>query len=387
MDNAIWVHNLDPVIVHFTDTLGIRWYGLAYLLGFMLGARFMIFMARRGRGTIPAERVLDFITYVVLGTMIGGRVGYAVFYSPDLLTDFSWRFPFWGLLRVWEGGMASHGGIVGVIVACWLFARRNKMSWLLLGDLTVFGGSIGIFLGRIANFINGELFGREAIGIKWAVKFPGEMYLWLRHDVAKQLSDMSAGPDQVPRMTEAVKALGVSLDQWNSWASQIRISASARYEVQQKIEQIIQAIQTGNTSVQAALAPYLAPRHPSQIYEGLLEGLLLFFVVFIFWYKPRKPGVVGATWLTLYAIVRIIGEQFRMPDAHIGLQLFGLTRGQWISIGMLVVSAIFLWWVSRRKAPLIAGWGPAAQQLRDSEPLAPYFDQFDQHNGKKKKQM
>lgn len=365
---STWVHNLDPFLIQFSDSIGIRWYGMAYLAGFILGGMLMIFIAKRGRRTISPEMITDYITYLVLGTMIGGRLGYALFYGPDLLTDFSTRFPFWGVLRVWEGGMASHGGIIGIILAAWLFARRHKLNWLHLGDLTVLGGSVGIFFGRIANFINGELFGRETVShAPWAVKFPGEMYLWLKHDAEKKLSDLSAGPDLLPRLNDAVAAIGVKLDQWQQWMAQVRTSRHSQIEIQMVIDQLIHAVQNGNEQVQMALAQVLSPRHPSQLYEALLEGAVLFAVAFLFWRKPRKPGVVGAVWLTVYAIVRIIGEQFRMPDAHIGFQLFGLTRGQWLSIAMFAASVAFLIWTSRRKAEVIAGWGPEAQKLRSED--------------------
>ena len=372
MIETVWVHNLNPFLIQFTEHVGIRWYGLAYLTGFVLGALIMRFIALRGRGTMSPDMITDFITYVVLGTMIGGRLGYAIFYGPDLLTDFSSSPPFWGVLRVWEGGMASHGGIVGILVASVIFARRHKVDWRHLGDLTVLGGSVGIFFGRIANFINGELFGREASAtLPWAVKFPGEMYLWMKHDVEKRLSDPSAGPDLLGKMTNAVKDLGVSPDQWNALVAQVRTSGGARMQIQAMIEKVLLAIQSGNEQVRSALGVELLPRHPSQLYEGLLEGLFLFIVVFLFWRRPRKPGVVGSLWLSLYAVVRIVGEQFRMPDAQIGYQLFGLTRGQWLSIVMLCVSLGMLVWTSRRPAKLIAGWGPEAQRLRKEEPL-PY---------------
>ena len=364
----VWVHNLSPFLIQFSQNFGVRWYGLAYLTGFIVGALLMIFMAKRGRRTMSADLVTDYVTYIVLGVMIGGRVGYAVFYSPDLLTEFSSHFPFWGVLKVWEGGMASHGGMIGVFLAAIIFARRHRLNWLHLGDLTVLGGSVGIFFGRIANFINGELFGREVTRpLPWAVKFPGEMYIWFKHDAEKRLSDFAAGPDLLLRMTEAVKRLGVTAEQWQAWVSQVRSGGQARAQISQMIENIIQAIQTGNETVRAALGQGLTPRHPSQLYEALMEGMFLFIVVFLFWYKPRKPGVVGSLWLTLYAVVRIIGEQFRMPDAHIGYQLFGLTRGQWLSIAMFLITSALLVWTCLRRDEVIAGWGREAHRLRDEE--------------------
>lgn len=367
-ESSAWVHNLDPFLIQFSENFGIRWYGMAYLTGFVVGALLMIFLARRGRGTLKAEMVTDYITYVVLGTMIGGRLGYALFYSQDLLTDFSSKFPYWGVLRVWEGGMASHGGIIGVIVAAALFAKRHKLDWRHLGDLTVLGGSIGIFFGRIANFINGELFGREAsASLPWAVKFPSEMFLWLKQDAERSLTDTAPTGELLSRLNNVIEAMGQNVDQWNSWVSQVRSSGSARYQIQVVIDKIIHTVQSGDENVRALLGQVLTPRHPSQLYEALLEGLFLFVVIFIFWRKPRKPGVVGGLWLTLYALVRIIGEQFRMPDAHIGFQLFGLTRGQWLSIAMLIGAIAFWLWNARRKVPVISGWGPEALKLTHSD--------------------
>ncbi len=365
----VWVHNLNPFIIQFSQNFGIRWYGMAYLAGFILSAFLMIFIANRGRRVIKPELVTDYVTYCVLGVMIGGRFGYALFYGPDLLTDFSTQFPFWGVLRVWEGGMASHGGIIGVILAAVFFARRHQLSWLHLGDLTALGGSVGIFFGRIANFMNGELFGRESSPhLPWAVKFPGEMFLWFKHDAERQLSDPSSH-DLLPNMNKAVESVGGNLTNWQLWISQVRTnSGGARFQITEMIERIIHAIENGNQSARVALGEFLTPRHPSQLYEGLMEGLLLFIITFLFWRKPHRPGVVGGLWLTIYAVVRIIGEQFRMPDAHIGYQLFGLTRGQWLSIGMLFLSAALWIWAARRNVPVVGGWGKDAVELRRVDP-------------------
>jgi prolipoprotein diacylglyceryltransferase len=142
---AGWVHNLDPFLIQFTEQIGVRWYGLAYLSGFFVGFWLISLIARRGlvavdgSRSLPEERIGDFVLAVVIGTMLGGRVGYALFYSQDLVTDFSTRFPFWGVLRVWEGGMASHGGMLGIIFAAVYFARKNGFDWMNLGDLTTLG--------------------------------------------------------------------------------------------------------------------------------------------------------------------------------------------------------------------------------------------------------
>ena len=354
----VWVHNLDPFLVQFTPGVGIRWYGLAYMTGFILGAYLITWLAGRGRRTLPAEQVTDFMTYIVLGTMLGGRIGYVLFYSPDLLTQtsplniFGMQLHIWSALAVWEGGMASHGGIAGIVIASVLYAWRHKLNWMHLGDLTTLGGTIGIFFGRLANFINGELMGRETSAqLPWAVKFPQDMYRWLSHE-----------PDQLIKLKDTAALVGVSGEQWQQWASER--TGMAHQAMSGVVEKILLAIQDGNEAVRNAIGMVLAPRHPSQLYEAGLEGLFLFIVLFLAWKKPRKPGVIGGIFLTLYAVVRIIGEQFRMPDAHIGFQLFGLTRGQWISFGQLALSAGLLIYAWRRPADVISGWGPEAQALR-----------------------
>jgi phosphatidylglycerol:prolipoprotein diacylglycerol transferase len=369
MQNHTWVDDLNPFLIQFSDTFGIRWYGLAYMTGFILGAWLMIFIARRGRRTLPEALVADFITYVVLGTMIGGRVGYVLFYAPDLLTNFSTKVTlfgidfnhFWGALAVWEGGMASHGGIIGVLLATMLFARKHKLDWMNLGDLTVLGGALGIFCGRCANFINGELMGRPApADLPWAVKFPLDIYKWADYE-----------PSKLQSLAPVAETVGVQPAQWLIWAQTYSTNSAAYRGVRHTLDLIINRIQfQHDPKVIAAIEPLLLPRHPSQLYEALLEGLFLFAVCFWVWRKPRKPGVVGGIFLTLYAAVRIFGEQFRMPDAHIENQEFthfGITRGQLLSFAMLLASAAVLLWVSRRKAEKIAGWGPEAQALRAAD--------------------
>lgn len=350
-----WVHNLSPFLLQISGNVGIRWYGLAYLTGFICGYFIMVWMYRRCKDTLPEEHVGDLILAIVLGTMLGGRVGYAIFYGPELLSDFSTSFPFWGVLRVWTGGMASHGGILGIILATVYFAKTRKQNWLHLGDLATMGGSIGIFCGRIANFINGELYGRPiSAPLAWAVKFPSEAYLWLKSDIDKPLTENS--PDLLPRLQNAAEAVGIRAADWLNWCGQIRTQFSARAQVQMGIERIISATELHDSKVIEALRPVLTARHPSQLYEGLLEGALLFLIAFMFWRKPRRPGLTGGVWLISYAIVRIVGEQFRMPDAHIGFQLFGLTRGQWLSIAMLVGSFVVLAIALRAKSTPLGGW-------------------------------
>lgn len=367
-----WVHQMSPFLIQFTENIGIRWYGLAYLTGFFVGYVIMVTIARRGliasdgSRSLPEEKLGDYLLAIVIGTMLGGRIGYALFYGQNLLTDFSSKFPFWGVLRVWEGGMASHGGMLGIIFAALWYARRqNKLGqnqdWMNLGDLTTLGGSLGICAGRIANFTNGELYGRpietlKSFGSQFAVKFPTEAFLWLKYDAEKPIADTA--PDLLPRLANAAEAVGTSSAKWMEITSHVRTSLVARAEVQNVIQKIILATEQHNPTVVAALQPALTARHPYQLYGALLEGLLLFFIAGAIWYKPRKPGVVGGVWLVCYAIIRILTESIRMPDAHLGYQLLGLTRGQWLSVAMLIGALGVLVYALRRDKLAIGGWGP-----------------------------
>jgi phosphatidylglycerol:prolipoprotein diacylglycerol transferase len=341
------VHTLNPILLSIYGNIAIRWYGLAYLAGF-IAAFFLIswLSKRQGQGFKP-EMVSDLVTYGAFGVLIGGRLGYALFYSPDLFIKFKSDFPYWGVLAVHEGGMASHGGMMGLVVACLLFAKRHQVSSLYVFDLVAFSGPIGIFFGRIANFINGELVGREAPpDLPWAVKFPTDIEFW-----------PSQAPEKLRSLADVVVHIpGYTREKWLEWIDGFNSISGVKTYVYQGLRDIVEATQNGNIKVIEAIAPLLTPRHPSQLYEALLEGLLLFLILFFLWARPQKPGLIGAFFLIFYSIVRIVGEQFRMPDAHIGYQWLNLTRGQWLSIGMLFIGLFLAFVWSRQGAQKIPGW-------------------------------
>lgn len=344
-----WVHDLDPFAIQIFGNFGIRWYGLAYLMGFVSSYFIIQFLSKRGKIHLQSEQIWDFITYTAIGTMLGGRLGYVVFYNPSLLVDFSTQVPFWGALKVNEGGMASHGGMLGVVAACFLFARKYKISLKHLCDLTVLGASIGIFFGRIANFINGELVGRVAPeGFAFAVKFPQDILSW-------SYSKMSV-------LSDVVSKVGVSVPQWREWLQGRSLGGNAQGHIYETLHKIIFEIQNGNLALKEALAPYLLARYPSQLIASALEGGLIFICLFFIWRRPRKPGVIGGWFVVLYALVRIFNEQFRMPDAHLGFQALGLTRGQWLSVVMLLIGFLLMYLFNRSQDSPLGGWG---RQSRD----------------------
>ena len=148
-----YLHRLDPFAIQFTESFGLRWYGLSYAAGFLLGWWMMRWIARTGRSSLTVESVGDLMFYVIAGVLVGGRVGYAAFYDPALFIDFDDGFPFWGLLALTKGGMASHGGMIGVIAACYIFAWRRRISATRLLDAGAFVSTPGLCLGRLANFV------------------------------------------------------------------------------------------------------------------------------------------------------------------------------------------------------------------------------------------
>ena len=291
---AYYIDHFSPFILELRPGFGLRWYGTAYVLAFLLGYQMLRWFSRRGYAELPEEKVGDFIAATAFfGVLLGGRLGYALFYDFEMMLQEPLRF-----FRVWEGGMASHGGIVGVALFTFWYARRHKISWMGLGDNLVVAAPLGIFFGRCANFINGELFGR-ATAVSWAVQFPDEL-----------LGD----PALAERAVAACTKIDPALDS----------------------AEIIAAAAQTSEPVRTALAEILTPRHPSQLYEACLEGLFLFALLWLI--RTRRgiaEGVTTGAFFVLYALVRILGEQFREPDIGVAFTL-GLTRGQFLSLFMLL---------------------------------------------------
>jgi phosphatidylglycerol:prolipoprotein diacylglycerol transferase len=296
---AFYVHHLSPFLLQFNEQVGIRWYGLAYIAGFIGAFYLMKWLARKGYGPLRENQVADFVFYAALfGVLVGGRLGYVLFYRPSMLTE----DPL-GIFRVWDGGMASHGGILGLIIFSLIYARRHRISWAGIGDNLVAVAPIGLFFGRIANFINGELYGRITT-VPWAIQFPAE------------LNDHA---DEATLVIQQTIKFDPALD---------------------TVQKIIAAARN-SAEVRQILAGVLTPRHPSQLYEAFLEGILLFILLIWIRLKFKKPdGVTTGCFFLLYPVMRIVAEFFREPDAA----LTGpFTRGQFLSLFMFVVGAAFLW--------------------------------------------
>lgn len=344
---------LDPWAIEFTEGFGLRWYGLSYLIGFILAYLIIRWLAATDRSLLKPAQVLDFITYMAVGVLAGGRLGYCLFYAPELFTEFTTDPPFWGVLALNKGGMASHGGIIGLITAGMIYSRKDQIAFLHSLDLVSLVGPIGVFFGRLANFINGELVGRPApAGYPWAIRFPQDIYNWPQYSFAKLQS-----------LTPVVKELGVSSQSWSLWLSQYGTNPEARSQVIETLKATLAAVQNDDRAVQRAIEPLLVPRYPAQLYAAVGEGLLVFLILVLLWRKPRRPGLIASVFFMSYAVVRIWTEQFRLPDVHIGYQLFDLTRGQWLSIALFGMGlGFFFWW--RRCAPslTVGGWSLPADK-------------------------
>jgi len=296
---AYYVHDLSPFLVHFGGAIGIRFYGLAYLLGFVFGIWLYRWLAQRGYSDLRPEEVPDFIIWgAIFGVLLGGRLGYMLLYDFDaFLADPLIIF------RVWDGGMASHGGFLGMALYTLWYARRHRVSWLNLGDNIAVVAPIGLFFGRCANFINGELYGRVA-SVPWAVQFPKEIL--------------------VPGNASADRALEAAVQISPAFNSTEAIVEGSRH----------------SAGLRAALAEILPPRHPSQIYEAFLEGVLLFALMFLLRTRFRLPnGVLAGISFIAYAAVRFAGECFREPDAPM---VGALTRGQFYSLFMVLTGVAFI---------------------------------------------
>ena len=311
---------------------------------------------KRSRVLIPKESLSDFVFfYVVLGVILGGRLGYVFFYSPDLLIKFSSQFPFWGVLYVHQGGMSSHGGMIGVVVACLLYSYRHRLSCHHVFDLVVPGAALGFFFGRIANFINGELYGRPASEAWWSVKFPREMMDWVliqSYEKLQSLAPVVTKLGEVKRL-QSHMTFQVSEETWTKWV--LEGSSNVPFY----IRFIIEEIQAKNAAIIEVIQPFLTPRYPSQLFQSFLEGFLVFVVLNLIWLKPRRPGIIAASFAFLYGIARILGEQYRMPDIDIGYEWLGLTRGQWLSVVLVLGSLVyFCVLLFQKNTERLGGWFP-----------------------------
>jgi phosphatidylglycerol:prolipoprotein diacylglycerol transferase len=293
---AFYLHDLSPFLWEFSPGIGLRWYGLAYIAAFFSGWFIYRYLSRTGWADLPEKSVGDFITWwVVLGTIIGGRLGYVLFYQPSMLM----HAPL-DIFKVWEGGMSAHGGMLGLVIATLLYARVHKISWLNLGDNLVVAAPVGLFFGRMANFINGELYGRVT-QVPWAVQFPKELH---------------ALPD-------TVRAI------WHTFPD---LNGAGVERIAVAMDRV--------PGVREFLQEALHPRHPSQLYEAFLEGLVLFAILWLLRTRFRLPnGMLTGVFFIGYAIFRSFAEIFREPDSTL---VAALTRGQFLSVFLCLLGTAFV---------------------------------------------
>ena len=338
-----YLHTADPFVIEFPSGWplgGIRWYGVAYLAGFVVAWLLVRGLAVAHRTAIPVRAVADLMIYILVGVLIGGRLGYCIFYDPRLLADFTSDFPFWGVLAIHKGGMASHGGMLGVIIACWIFAVRSHISKLHLFDVVALVCPPGLFFGRLANFINAELWGKalpenmQGNPPWWSVKYPQEI---LESDFANRGG------------LEGLRSVVSGGDLFYA--------------------NVVRAAGEGNQQVIETVQPLLTAYYPSQIIQAVTDGPILMAVLVLSWWGPRKPGVVGAWFLISYGVMRILTEFVRQPDAGVaGLAtpLGDLTRGQLLSVLMVIIGVVGLVICARREVDPIGGLVQTGRKSSDS---------------------
>lgn len=350
---ASWLHDWSPFIFRLPNGWGLRWYGVSYAAGFFAGWLMLRWAARRGMTPIPRERITDAIFSLIVGVVVGGRLGYVLVYEPSLLWTFSGEFPWWGVLMINHGGMASHGGMVGVLIAAAYVARtlRNEHGRRIVCpplhvlDLAALACTPGLFFGRIANFINGELLGKVVAAPGqpapwWAVRFPQERL-----------------EDHAPALTAS---------QEHDLDALLARFAHPGQTTDEAFARVLGLMQEGpaatSRDIAGALRPLISARHPSQLYEALAEGLLVGFVLIVAWRVPRRPGFITALFMVTYGIVRFAIEAWwRLPDQHLATpRILELSRGQWLSAGMILGGGALLGWILRpggAHAPKFGGWG------------------------------
>ncbi len=261
------IHNFDPVLIDL-GFLQIKWYSLAYILGILLGWLHIIKIIKKEKyelRKVTISQIDEIIVYLIIGIILGGRLGYVIFYNLEYFSK-----NFLDIFKLWQGGMSFHGGLIGITVSSFIYSKAKKINFLNFTDLISCAAPIGIFFGRIANFINGELYGKFSL-MPWAVIFPN----------------------------------------------------------------------SGNFS-----------RHPSQIYEAILEGVVLFLLINYFALKKQlllKTGYISGLFLILYSTLRIFSEYFREPDTHIGYLFNYFSMGTLLSIITIFIGCVIIFFIKENE--------------------------------------
>lgn len=349
----------DPVLFDIPFLpIDVRWYGMMYVVGFVFAQWIFVRLARRGFFPVKPEAAPDLIFYCVFGVMLGGRLGYALFYDNSLLNPLNF-------LQVWKGGLAFHGGLGGVCIAIWLFCRHHKIGWGRVADAAALAVTPGIFAVRMANFINGELYGRTTAPATWgAMQFPTD-------PKALRLLHLHEG------MSMRDRELGIQVAFGNRDFADIKDQLSATDDLGNPvnwdaIEPYLDWSRVKDMT-DAASGEHLVPfRHPSQLYEGFGEGLFLGLVLLIVFLltrnKPMRTGRYAAIFLLGYAVIRGSLEMVRQWDPQFPPQgvLFGMTMGQTLSVGMVIGALLILFWPRSPESPSAAV--PADVAEPDADP-------------------
>jgi len=308
------LHTLDPFVFEIRPGIGPRWYGVSYAMGFLVAWLMVRWMARTGRTALRPAETGDFITWCILGAVLGGRLGHVLLYDRPLLWTFSSDIPWWGVLEIHRGGMSSHGGIAGVVLAVSIYARRHGFGALQLVDTAAFITPPGLMFGRLANWVNGELPGKvlpdamQASPPWWSVKYPEE-------------------------------AMGIAPD-------------------------LVRAAYAHDAQAMAEVAAMVPARYPNNFIQALTDGpLLMAVLVLAAVVRPLRVGTLTGAFLVGYGALRNVSESLREPDPGV-FSVGPLTTPILVSIGMVVTGLAVLAW-SRTRGALVQ------RQPAPTEPLVP----------------
>ena len=327
----------DPVLLELPGPFDLRWYGLMYVVAFLAGNYILTRLARSGFLPLPPAKVGDLILSLILGVILGGRIGWILFYALPAEPGQGPLSHWWEVFKIWEGGLSFHGGLLGVAVVGVWFAKRNRISVRRLGDCLALATPPGILAVRMANFINGELYGRiigEGENVPWAMRFPTD-----------------------PRAQEILGIQAVN--------------------IRERELQTLAAFENG-TWEEVIASGRVPLRHPSQIYEGLAEGLLLGLILWLLYATCRKrlgAGALFGTFLLGYGLFRFGIEFFRQPDTQfqkqgqaMGTVLGPFSMGQILCFLMILVGSLFFWFQDRNlRGPVVVPADQPADPAQTSQ--------------------
>lgn len=336
------VHDFSPFVWRLNEDIGIHWYGLLILFALGLCSMCMRWLSHRQRMEFSNIQIIDFLLISTVSVLFGARIGFCLFYDPELFLRFRPSAPFWAVLALSEGGLSMHGALIGFVLSTVLFARRRGLNRLYLFDVGGFCAPLVIFFIRIGSFLSGEAFGRPAgESFLLAMKFPREIFIWSKED-----------PGQLASLALVVQKFGIEPQQWQLWLSQAAGDGAVREKINDVLGHLVLAVDEGDAAIRGALESLLTPRHPAQLYAGALDGILLFVMMLLVWRGPKMAGQVGAFFLIMLSMMHVLLTEYvflPLSESHYRLNMI-------LNLCAFGLGVIFFLVWSRSGSILIPGW-------------------------------